>query len=99
MCSAVTNLVTSLEFQPSRCATTPFHFERISNVYVATRFFLLSSNAESSATRGFVVASERSGQSEVWADRNVERTKKAYFCSQQWILSMQYVTTRKHELF
>ena len=34
MCSVVTNLVTSLEFQPIRCGTTPFHFGRTRNVYV-----------------------------------------------------------------
>ena len=64
MCSVVTNLVTSLEFQPIRCATTLFHFGRTRNVYVATRIILLSSIAESSATSGYVVATERPGQSE-----------------------------------
>ena len=73
MCSVVTNLVTSLEFQPIRCATTLFHFGRTRNVYVATRIILLSSTAESSATGGYVVAPERSGQSEASAGRNVER--------------------------
>ena len=76
MCSAVTNLVTSLEFQPIHCATTPFHLERTRNVYVATRIILLSSTAESSATSGYVSTTERSGQSEAWASRNVERAKK-----------------------
>ena len=64
MFSVVTNLVTSLEFQPIRCATMLFHFGRTRNVYVATRIILLSSTAESSATSGYVVATERSGQSE-----------------------------------
>ena len=76
MCSVVTNLVTSLEFQTIRCATTLFHFGRPRNVYVATRIILLSSTAEGSATSGYVAASERSGQSEAWADRNVERARK-----------------------
>ena len=76
MCSVVTNLVTSLKFQPIRCATTLFHFGRTRNVYVATRIILLSSTAESSATSGYVVATERSGQSEDWAGRNVERARK-----------------------
>ena len=75
MCSVVTNLVTSLEFQPIRCATTLFHFGRTRNVDVATRIILLSSTAESSATVGHVVATERSGQSEAWAGRNVERAR------------------------
>ena len=64
MCSVVTNLVMSLEFQPIHCATTLFHFGRTRDVYVATRIILLSSTAESSATIGYVVATERSGQSE-----------------------------------
>ena len=64
MCSVVTNLVTSLEVQPIRCATMLLHFGRTRNGYVATRFILLSSTAESSATSGYVVAPERSGQSE-----------------------------------
>ena len=66
MCSVVTNLVTSLEFQPIRRATTLFHFGRTWNGYVATRIILLSSTAESSATRGYIAATERSGQSEAW---------------------------------
>ena len=80
MCSFVNNLVTSLEFQPIRCATTLFHFGRTRNVYVATRTILLSSAAESSATSGYIAATERSGQSEAWANRNVERaTEKPSF--------------------
>ena len=74
MCSVVTNLVTSLEFQPIRCATTLFHFGWTRKGYVATRIILLSSTAESSSTSGYVVAPERSGQTEVWAGRNVEWT-------------------------
>ena len=64
MSSVVTNLVTSLEFQPTRCATTPFQFGRTPDVYVATRINLLSSTAEGSAKSGYVAATERSGQSE-----------------------------------
>ena len=54
MCSVVTNLVTSLQFQPIRCATTLFHFGRPRDVYVATRIILLSSTAEGSAASGYV---------------------------------------------
>ena len=53
-----------------------FHFGGTRNVYVATRIILLSSTAESSATSGYVAATERSGQSEAWAGRNLERAKK-----------------------
>ena len=76
MCSVVTNLVTSLEFQPIRCATTLFHFGRTRNVYVATRLILLSSTAESSATSDYEVATERYGQNEAWACTNLERARK-----------------------
>ena len=76
MCSVVTNLVTSLGLQSIRCDTTLLHFGRTRNVYVATRIILLSSTAESSATGGYVAATERSGQSEAWAGRNVERARK-----------------------
>ena len=51
------------------------YFGRTRNVYVATRIILLSSTAEGSATSGYVAATERSGQSEAWASRNVERAK------------------------
>ena len=75
MCSFVTNLVMSLEFQPISCAITLFHFGRPRDVYVATRIILLSSTAEGSATSGYVAATERSGRREVWAGRNVERAR------------------------
>ena len=76
MCSVVTNLVTSLEFQPILCVTTLFHFGRTRKVYVATRICLLSSIAESTATSGYVVATERSGQSEALAGRSLKRVRK-----------------------
>ena len=75
MCSVVTNLVTSLEIQPIRCATTLFHFGRPRDVYVATRIILFISTAEGSATSGYVGATEHSGQSEAWAGRNAERAR------------------------
>ena len=71
-----TDLATLLNFQPIRCAFTLFHFGRTRDVYVATRIILLSSTAESSATSGYVVATERSGQSEALASKNVERARK-----------------------
>ena len=52
------------------------HFGQTRNGYVATYSILLSSTAASSATSGYVVATERSGQSEAWASKNVERPKK-----------------------
>ena len=71
-----TDLVTSQNFQPIRCAFTLFHFGRTQDVYVATRIILLSSTVEGSATGGYVVATERSGQSEASASKNVERANK-----------------------
>ena len=64
MCSVVTNLLTSVEFQPMRCATTLSRFGWTQDVYVATGIILLSSTAEGSATSGYVAATERSGQRE-----------------------------------
>ena len=66
----------SQKFQPIRCATTLFHIGWTRDVYVATRIIILSSTAEGSATSGYVAATERSGQSEAWAGRNVERARK-----------------------
>ena len=66
----------SLEFQPIRWATTLFHSGRKRNGYVATKIICLSKTAEGSATTGYVAATERSGQSEAWAGRNVERARK-----------------------
>ena len=51
-------------------------FGQTRNVYVATRFILLSSTAESSATSGYVVVPERFGQIEEPACSNEERTRK-----------------------
>ena len=76
MCSVTTNLVTSLELKPIRCATTLCHFGRTRNGYVATHFILLSSTAESCATSGYAVFSERLGQTEEPASRNEERARK-----------------------
>ena len=47
-----TDLVTSQNFQPIRCAFALFHFGRTRAVYVATRIILLSSTAEGSTTSG-----------------------------------------------
>ena len=77
MCSVVTNLVTSLEFEPIPCASTLCHFRPTRNVYVATRFILLSSTAESRSTNGNVVLPEHSGQGEVRACKNEERATKS----------------------
>ena len=71
-----TDLMTSQNFQPIRCAFTLFHLGRTRDVCVATRLILLSSTAESSATSGYVVATDRSGQSEAWASKNVEQARK-----------------------
>ena len=51
-----TDLVTSQNIQPIRCAIRLRHFGWARAVYVATRIILLSSTAEGSATSGYVVA-------------------------------------------
>ena len=71
MCSVLTNLVTSLEIQPIRCATLLFLLGRTQNGYVVTRSILLSSTTEDSATSGYVVAPEHFGESEARAGRIV----------------------------
>ena len=71
-----TDLVTSQNFRPIRSAFTLFHFGRTWDVYGATRIILVSSTAESSATSGYVVATERSGHNEAWASKNVKRARK-----------------------
>ena len=70
-----TNLVTSLEIQPIRCAIMPCHFGQTPNGYVANYFILLSSTAARSATGGYVVVPEQLGQNEELAGSNKERTK------------------------
>ena len=76
MCPVATNLMTSPDFNPIRCATTLCHFGRTRNDYVATHFFLLSSTAESSATSGYVVVPECFGQNEEPAGSNKERARR-----------------------
>ena len=49
-CYVTTNLVTSLEFNPIRCATILCHSGQTRNISVATRFTVFSSTAPSSAT-------------------------------------------------
>ena len=71
-----TDLLTSQNFQPIRCAFALFHLGRTRDVYVATRIILLSSTAEGSSTGGYVVATERSHRVEAWASKNVERARK-----------------------
>ena len=71
-----TDLVTSQNFQPIRCAFMLCQFGRTRNVYVATRFFLLSSTAESSATSGYVAVPEHFLQNDEPSVNNEERTKK-----------------------
>ena len=76
MCSVATILVTSLNYNPIRCATLLCRFRGTLNGYVATHFNLLSGTAESSATSGYVVIPERFDQNAEPASRNEERTKK-----------------------
>ena len=77
--SVATNLVTSLKFQPIRCALILCHFEQTGNgyvAYVATYFILLSSTANSSATSGYIVVPDHFGQNEEPASSNEQRAMK-----------------------
>ena len=74
--SVANDLVTSQKFQPVRCAFMLCQFGQTRNVYVATRFILLSSTAESSATSGYVAIPEHFLQNEEPACINEERTRK-----------------------
>ena len=74
--SVATDLVTSQNLQPIRCAFMPCQFGRARNVYVATRFILFSSTAESSSTSGYVAVLEHFLQNEELACINEERTRK-----------------------
>ena len=62
--SVATNLVTSLDFDPIRCAAMLCHFGQTRNDSVAPQFLLLSSTAMSSTKGGYVVVPERFGQNE-----------------------------------
>ena len=71
-----TDLVTSQNFQPIRCAFMLCQFGRTRNVYVATRFILLSSTAESSATSDYVALPEHFLQNNKPSVNNVEPAKQ-----------------------
>ena len=85
MCSVETNLVTSQEFNPIRCAFMLCQFGKTRNGYVAIYFVVLSSTAVSSATSGYVVVPERFGLNEEPAGSNEERTGKSLVSFQRWI--------------
>ena len=72
-CSVSTNLVTSLEFNSTRCATTLCHFGQTRNGSVDPHFILLSSTVTSSATDSYVAVPERLGQNEEPASGNKKR--------------------------
>ena len=74
--SVATDLVTSQKIQPIRYAFMLCQFGRTRNVFVATRIFLLSSTAESSARSGYVAVPEHFLRNEEPSVNNGERTKK-----------------------
>ena len=88
--SVATDLVTSPQIQPIRCVFMLCQFGRTRNVYVATRFILLSSTAESSATSGYVAVPEHFLQNEEPACINEERTRKepSFVPKVDWIDAM-----------
>ena len=76
--SVATDLVTLQKFRPIRCAFLRCQIGQTRNVYVATRFILLSSTAVSSATSGYVTVPEHFLQTEEPACINEERTRKKH---------------------
>ena len=68
-----TDLVTSQNFQPIRCAFMLCQLGQTRNVYVATTFIFLSSTGESSATSGYVAVPEHFLQNDEPSVNNVER--------------------------
>ena len=74
--SVATDLVTSQNFQPIRCAFMLCQYGRTRNVYVATRFIPFSKTADSSATSDYVAVPEHFLQNEEPACINEERTRK-----------------------
>ena len=75
-CSVVTNLMTSLEIIPIRCATMLCLFGKTQKGSVAIHFILRGSAVTSSATGDYVTVPERFGQNEKQAGSNEERTRK-----------------------
>ena len=71
-----TDLVTSQNFQPIHCAFMLCQFGQTRNVYVATRFILLSSTAESSARSGHVAVPEHFLQNDEPSVNNVEGARE-----------------------
>ena len=74
-CSEATSLVTSLEINPIRCATTLYQFGQTGNGSVATPFVLVNSTAVNIATGDNVAVPERFGQNEEPASKTKERTR------------------------
>ena len=76
MRSVTTNLMTSLDFNPIRCATTLRHFGRTRSSYLDIPFNVRGSTAMSSATGDYVAIPDRFGQNEEPAGSNKERATK-----------------------
>ena len=74
MCSVATNLVTSLEVNPSQSATILCRFRQTRSCYVAILSILCGSNA--TTIGDYVAVPERFGQIEEPASRNEERTEE-----------------------
>ena len=73
--SVVTNMVTSLEFNPIRCATTLCHFGQTWIASVVNHSFLRCSVATSKATGNYVAVLEQFSQNEDTTSSIKERTR------------------------
>ena len=69
-------MVTSLEFNPIRCATMLSHFGQTHNGSVTIHFFLCGSTATSSATGAYIAVPGRFGEIKEPAFRNEKWTTK-----------------------
>ena len=85
MCSVATNLVTSLDFNPIRCATMLCHFGQTQSRYVAIPFIFRGSTATSSITGYYVAVPESFGQNEEPAAGNKKWAKKSLGLFRKWI--------------
>ena len=84
-CSVAINLVTSIEFNPIRCATMLCHIRQTWNGSVPIYFLRRGSAATSNATGDYVAVPERLGQNEEPASSNEERTEKNPSFVPKWI--------------
>ena len=96
-CSIATTQVTSLEFNPIRCAFMLCNFDQTRRSYLAISFILRGSTAKSSARSDYIAVPERFGQNEEPAGRNKERTKKKFLFPKVDLIDALIHQTSNHD--